>query len=115
MNKEKLIATIMREAEADGEPVTREEAEEMAEMELKANKDCKRYEQSEVPKKKVERVRKVDTEKKTILEAVQNLVWNMQMASGETASATLKNEAEMSFTLYGNSYTLKLIKHRPPK
>lgn len=113
MDKEKLIKSIMAEAEADGEPVTRAEAEEMAEMEIKANRECKRYERAEPPRKKAERVRKVDTEKKTILEAVQNLVWNMQMASGETASATLKNEAEMSFTLYGNSYTLKLIKHRP--
>ena len=34
--KEKLILEIMKEAEADGEPVSREEAEEMANMELKA-------------------------------------------------------------------------------
>ena len=31
--REKLIAEIMAEAEKDGEPVTREEAEEMADME----------------------------------------------------------------------------------
>ena len=36
MDKEKLINQIMAEAETDGEPVTREEAEEMAEMEIKA-------------------------------------------------------------------------------
>ena len=30
---EKLIKQIMAEAEADGEPVTKEEAQEMAEME----------------------------------------------------------------------------------
>lgn len=33
---EKLVEKIMRECEQDGEPVTREEAEEMAKMELKA-------------------------------------------------------------------------------
>ena len=33
---EKLIEKIMKECEQDGEPVTREEAEEMAKMELKA-------------------------------------------------------------------------------
>ena len=33
MDKEKLILEIMKEAEADGEPLTREEAEEVAEME----------------------------------------------------------------------------------
>ena len=34
--KEKLILQIMKECEADGEPITREEAEEMVEMEIKA-------------------------------------------------------------------------------
>ena len=33
---EKLVEKIMRECEQDGEPVTREEAEEMAQMEMKA-------------------------------------------------------------------------------
>lgn len=33
---EKLVEKIMRECEQDGEPVTREEAEEMAKMEMKA-------------------------------------------------------------------------------
>ena len=32
MDREKLIANIMRECEQDGEPVTRAEAEEMADM-----------------------------------------------------------------------------------
>ena len=43
---EKLISEIMAEAEADGEPVSREEAKEMAEMELSA-KNNRSYEQSE--------------------------------------------------------------------
>ena len=47
MNKEKLIEQIMKECEADGEPITREEAEEMAEMEIKA-KGIKNYTQAEV-------------------------------------------------------------------
>ena len=34
--KEKLILQLMEEAEKDGEPITREEAEEMARMELSA-------------------------------------------------------------------------------
>ena len=36
MDKEKLILQIMAEAEKDGEPLTRAEAEEVAEMEIKA-------------------------------------------------------------------------------
>ena len=35
IDKEKLIKDIMREAKADGEPVTLKEATEMAEMEIK--------------------------------------------------------------------------------
>ena len=80
MDKEKLINQIMADAEKDGEPVTREEAEEMAEMEIKAN-GIKNYVQDK-PKKK-----------------------DVQMIT----------ETELSFLFNSNSYSLKLIKHRPPK
>ena len=59
MTLEKLTAKIMKECEADGEPVTREEAEEMAEMEIKTG-NIKRYEKSDAPRKKVTKERKVD-------------------------------------------------------
>ena len=107
---EQLIATIMREAEKDGEPVTREEAEEMARMELKANKDLKRYEQGEKPRKKAEKVRKVDEEKKDILQDVKNL---LEDKGAEVL--LIKTETEVTFTYNGNKYTIKLTKHRPPK
>lgn len=50
MTLEKLTAKIMKECEADGEPVTKEEAEEMAKMELKASGN-RHYEQSEKPRR----------------------------------------------------------------
>lgn len=50
MDKDKLIEKIMKECEQDGESVTREEAEEMAEMEIKAN-GIKHYEKSDKPRK----------------------------------------------------------------
>ena len=52
MTFEKLVLEIMKEAEADGEPITKEEAEEMAKMEMGA-KEIKRYEKAETtaPKK----------------------------------------------------------------
>ena len=104
---EKLIATIMKEAEADGEPVTYEEAKEMAEMEMNAPK---RYEHEEKPRKKAEKVRKVDEEKKEILSGLRIYI------EGKGAeNITVKTETEVSFTLNGNAYTLKLTKHRPPK
>lgn len=70
MDREKLIKQIMEEAEADGEPVTRSEAEEMADMEIKA-KGIKNYAQAETVKtEKRVRERKVDLDKKAILEIV---------------------------------------------
>ena len=69
MDKEKLINQIMKECAEDGEPVTREEAEEMAEMELKAKKDCRRYESDKRKVKKPStREKKIDTEKVRLME-----------------------------------------------
>lgn len=107
---EKLINTIMKEAEADGEPVTYEEAKEMAEMEIKANKDCKQYVVSDKPRKKAEKVRKIDEEKKHILGCVKTLLEGMKAEIIST-----KTETEIEFGYGGNRYTIKLTKHRPPK
>jgi hypothetical protein len=79
-------------------------------MEIKANKDCKRYEVSDKPRKKAEKVRKVDEEKKHILGCVKTLLEGMK---AEIISA--KTETEIEFGYGGNHYTIKLTKHRPPK
>lgn len=110
MDKEKLIKSIMAEAEKDGEPVTREEAEEMAEMELKAKVNIKRYEQADKPRKKAEKVRKVDEPKKHILGCIKTLLEGMQ-----ANILSVKTETELSFEYENESYTIKLIKHRPKK
>lgn len=106
MDLEKLINQIMKECAEDGEPVTREEAEEMAKMEINAKKD-RRYELSEKAetKKKKPKVRKVDTEKLEIL---------------KTVAAALENdgfscEIEKEIAVHFGNYSLKLIRHRPPK
>lgn len=106
MDLEKLINQIMKECAEDGEPVTREEAEEMAKMEINAKKD-RRYELSEKTetKKKKPKVRKVDTEKLEIL---------------KTVAAALENdgfscEIEKEIAVHFGNYSLKLIRHRPPK
>lgn len=106
---ERLAKQIMTECEKNGEPVTIEEATEMAKMEL-GNRQIKRYEQSDKPRKKAERVRKVDTEKAFLL----NLLYNSEVSEVATMTAK-RNEAEFSFTYKDNAYTVKLIKHRPPK
>lgn len=106
---EKLIEKIMKEFEADGEPVTREEAEEIAKLELKAKANGeRRYEQSE-KKAKAEKVRKVDETKKALFEIIIGSLEEV------VENGTLKNEVEYSFDHEGERYTLKLTKHRKAK
>ena len=90
----------------DHDYIANEEAEAMTEK-AKANR---RYEKSDAPRKKVVRERKVDAEKGGLLTAIKTAV----EAFGGAVSS-VKNEAEFSFTFNGNSYTVKLVKHRPPK
>lgn len=108
-NKDKLIEKIMRECEQEGEPVTREEAEEMAEMEIKAN-GIKRYEQSDKPRKTAKKERKVDTTKKRLLMDCKVLLEGL---GAEVLN--VKTETEVTFNFEGEEYNLKLVKHRPKK
>ena len=109
MDKEKLIVKIMKECEQDGEPVTREEAEEMAEMEIKAG-SIKRYETSDKPRKPAKKERKVDEKKKHLLCCCKVLFEGMG-----AKILKVKTETEISFSFEEEEYTLKLIKHRPKK
>lgn len=82
---------------------------EMAEMEKKA-KQIKRYEKSDNKRKASTKERKVDEEKKAFLNGFRIF------AEGKGGKVTaIKNEAEFSFTYGENSYTVKLVKHRPEK
>ena len=102
---EKLIKQIMAEAEADGEPVTKEEAQEMAEMELKA-KDVK----VDNVTSKTRQPRKPtppDEEKVEIIKKLYDFI-----LTNLDESATIVNvQREITF---GN-YSIQLIKHRPKK
>lgn len=109
MDKEKLIIKIMKEFEADGEPITREEAEEIADLEIKAKANGKRrYEQSK-PKNKTVKDRKVDETKKHLFEII------IASLENEVDNGSLKNEVEYSFDYRNERYTLKLTKHRKAK
>lgn len=74
--------------------------------EIASTPQKRRYVKSDKPKKKAERVRKVDEEKKVILEKLMSVI---------DVEKTVKNEAEFSFNLNGTDYTVKLVKHRPKK
>ena len=102
--------------------ISREEAEELyisdheekdtpeqKEYTEKAKK-LKRYEKSDTPRKKSTRERKVDEEKGHILKCIKVLIEGLH---GQVTE--IKNEAEFSFLFNENSYTIKLIKHRPKK
>ena len=114
MDREKLIAEIMREAEKEGEPLTHKEAEEVADMEIKASGN-RIYEKSEKKRKPANRERKVDADKFHILNCVRILLEGMQSNVGEDVRIAQKTETELIFSFKGNDYTLKLTKHRKGK
>jgi predicted acyltransferase (DUF342 family) len=105
---ESLAKKIKRQCEEDGEPVTIEEAREMATLELKA-RHVNRV-GSDTEKKKPVRVRKVDATKGMILKEVQTLLESL----GATDTA-LNNEVELSFNYNNDNYSLRLVKHRAKK
>ena len=111
MDKEKIITRIMKECEADGEPVTREEAEEMAEMEIKAN-GIKNYTQSDVEKKpRKKREVKKDPTKISFIHYLEE--W---LLTSSVENVTIVNEQkEIAFRINGEDYSLSLIKHRKKK
>lgn len=108
MDKEKLIMKIMKECEKDGEPVTREEAEEMAEMEIRAN-GIKHYEKSDKPRKAVKKERKIDADKKYLLDLL------IAAINAEACIKNIKTETEFSFEFGEDEYSVKLIRHRSKK
>ena len=85
------------------------ENEEVEKLTEKA-KEVKRYEKADKPRKATKKERKVDEEKKNLLNLCRIPI---EGAGGIVTN--VKNEAEFSFTFGDNYYTVKLVKHRPPK
>lgn len=111
MDKEKLIKEIMAECAKDGEPVTREEAEEIAEMEIKQKAYCKRYERESRQNKPAIRAPKIDTEKVEII----NIIAIALVKANYGKVTTANKQKEITFTVNGNEYSLTLTKHRKKK
>ena len=89
----------------DNDYIENEEAEKLTEK----AKVIKRYETSDKPRKKVKKERKVDEEKKYLINIL------VKALGDEVCNISVKNEAEISFICNENSYTIKLVQHRPPK
>ena len=83
---------------------------EVAEMEKKARKIKNYVSSQEKHKKKVIKERKVDEEKKKLLNLCR-----IPIEGAGAVNVSVKNEAEFSFGFGENEYTIKLIKHRKPK
>ena len=86
-----------------------EEDEEAEALTVKA-KAVKRYEKADKPRKATTKERKVDEEKKQLLNFCR-----IPIEGAGGIITNVKNEAEFSFTFGDNCYTIKLVKHRPPK
>lgn len=82
---------------------------EVAEMERKAKK-IKRYEKSDTPRKKTSKPRKVDPTKDKFIQCIKVLLEGLG-----AKVQPLTNETDLHFTFEGESYSVKLIKHRPPR
>ena len=78
--------------------------------EIEAPKQKRTYTKSDKPRKKAVRERKVDEEKGAIIAELRST-----LESNNATITSVKNEAELSFELNGNQYTIKLIKHRPKR
>jgi hypothetical protein len=117
---EKQILNAMKSLD-----LTREEAIEMLSADEEIDKGAKLFELSDEQKKVAKemtaagggkhkehkpRERKVDADKKEIMQTIDDALCDLVDNVEEP-----KNESEISFTYNGASYTIKLIKHRPPK
>lgn len=82
---------------------------EVVEQLTEKAKSVRRYEKSDKARKPSTKERKVDAEKGYLLSILMEAIKN------EDCIDSVKNEAEFSFRHGENSYTVKLVKHRPPK
>lgn len=82
--------------------------EEGEEMTRKA-KEIKRYEKGDKPKAKAKKERKIDENKKLILDKLHKALETFVKITN------VKTETEISFVYNDEEYTLKLTKHRPKK
>ena len=82
------------------------EDQEKANAEAAHNK--RRYEQGEKPRKKAIKGRKVDENKRDLLEIIQKALEN----SGNCTDFVQNNEVDLHFKAFGDDFTVKLTRHR---
>lgn len=116
---EKQIEKIMKSLDC-----TREEAIEIIKDDEAIDKGEKLFELTEEQKKAVKKATGTGTKKHTAVkrerkvdEAKKRLINDIRVLLEGLGANTepLKNETDLHFTFEGDSYTVKLTKHRPPK
>jgi len=75
--------------------------------EVEAKPQKRHYVKSDKERKPSTRTRKVDEEKKVLIEKLASVI--------DAKDKVIKTETEFSFSMNGNEYTVKLIKHRKKK
>ena len=107
---EKLVLSIMRDAEKDGEPVTREEAEEMAKMEQGA-KENTRYERNiDKPVKKTAPKKAVSAEKQQLFNAILGF-----LTENFDNLAVLRENKLIEVEIGGKIFKIDVIEQRKAK
>lgn len=114
MTLENLVKQIFDECSKEGEPVTIEEATEMAEMELKSKKNCKNYTNSTSEKlkngEKKPKTVKVSTEKMELF----NLLWEGLSNYYENAEI-LKQNKLISVQIGEKNFKIDIVETRQKK
>ena len=110
---DKLALEIFKECEKDGEPVTMEEAKEMAQMEIGArgmSREATSTEKKTTPAEKKKRTVKISDEKVELF----TLLWEAVSAKYEGAEITKENK-NISVTINGKTFKVDLIEQRAKK
>ena len=115
MDKKKLVNEIIAQCERDGEPVSRVEAIEMAEMEMKSKKYCKHYETDKTTRKTSLREKKIDKEKTEIIKFIFDFLKRYKKIIKKEKLLITNPQQEITFSIGENNYSIKLIKHRNKK
>lgn len=106
MTLEQLAEDIIKDFAKDGEVISKEDALEMAKMEMGA-KEIKNYTQA-VPEKKEHKPRekKIDEDKKKIIEIIAKA-----LTDNGYGAIIVNVDKQIDF----GEFTVNLVKHRPPK
>lgn len=103
---EKMVNRIIKESDAEGMPVTRAEAEEMAKMEIKANENNACAASKDIRERKPRTVKK-DPEKIEII----SKIYNFLLTNGYPNATIVNEQREIKF----NDFSVTLTKHRTKK